>query len=75
MTTQYKHKPYYFIYCNAKVGGGRVGGWLCGRAGVNFWFPPNNLSLLWPIDTKLAVWVAYIRTQLGIANQVSVIKV
>jgi len=31
--------------------------------------------LLWPIDTKLAVWVAYIKTQLGIATQVSVIKV
>jgi len=26
-----------------------------GRAGVNFWFPVNNFSLLWPIDTKLAV--------------------
>jgi len=31
--------------------------------------------LLWPIDTKLAVSVAYINTQIGIANQVSVIKV
>jgi len=31
--------------------------------------------LLWPIDTKLAVWVAYIKMQLGIATQVSVIKV
>ena len=30
------------------------------QAVVNFWFPLNNLSLLWPIDTKLAVWVAYI---------------
>jgi len=45
------------------------------RAGVNFWFPLNNFSLLWPIDTKLGVWVAYIKTQLGIATQVSVIKV
>ena len=45
------------------------------RAGVNFWFPVNNFSFLWPIDTKLAVWVAYIKTQLGIAIQVSVIKV
>jgi len=35
----------------------------------------NNFSLLWPIDTKLAVWVAYIKTQLGIATQVFVIKV
>jgi len=31
--------------------------------------------LLWPIDTKLAVWVAYIKAQLGIATHVSVIKV
>ena len=31
--------------------------------------------MLWPIDTKLAVWVAYIKTHLGIASQVSVIKV
>jgi len=38
-------------------------------------FQLNNFSLLWPIDTKLAVWVAYIKTQLGIATQVSVIKV
>jgi len=37
-------------------------------------FPLNNFSLLWPIDTNLAVWVAYIKTQLGIATQVSVIK-
>ena len=28
-------------------------------------FPLNIFSLLWPIDTKLAVWVAYIKTQLG----------
>jgi len=38
-------------------------------------FPLNNFSLLWPIDTKLAVWWAYIKTQLGIATQVYVIKV
>jgi len=38
-------------------------------------FPLNNFSLLWPIDTKLAVWVAYIKTQLGIATQVYVNKV
>ena len=38
-------------------------------------FPLNNLSLLRPIDTKLAVWVAYIKTQLGIATQASLIKV
>jgi len=38
-------------------------------------FPLNNFSLFWPIDTKLAIFVAYIKTQLGIATQVSVIKV
>ena len=31
--------------------------------------------MLWPIDTKLAVWVDYIKTQLGIATQASVINV
>jgi len=31
--------------------------------------------LLWPIDTKLAVWVAYIKTQLGIATHVYLIMV
>jgi len=46
-----------------------------GRVCVNFWFPLNNFSLLWLIDTILAVWVAYIKRQLGIATQVSVIKV
>jgi len=58
-------------YCNADVGGGRVGV----RAGVNFWFPLKSFSLLWLIDTKLTVWVAYIKRQLGIATHVSVIKV
>jgi len=43
--------------------------------GVNYWFPLNNFSLLWPIDTKRAVWVAYIKTQLRIATQVYVNKV
>ena len=38
-------------------------------------FPLHNFHLLWPFDTKLALWVAYIKTQLGIATQVSVIKV
>ena len=46
-----------------------------GRAVVNFWILLNNFSLLWPIDTKLAVWVANIKRQLGIATQVNVIKV
>ena len=31
--------------------------------------------MLWPIDTKLGVRVAYIKMQLGIATQVYVIKV
>jgi hypothetical protein len=35
----------------------------------------NNLSLLWPIDTKLGVWDSYNKRQLGIATQVSMVKV
>jgi len=31
--------------------------------------------MLWPIDTKFVVWVAYIKTQLGVATQVSAIKI
>ena len=42
---------------------------------IEIQFPLNNFSLLLPIDTKLGVWVAYIKTQLGIATRVSVIKV
>jgi len=42
---------------------------------IEIQFPLNNFSLLWPIDTKLALWVAYFMSQLGIATQVSVIKV
>jgi hypothetical protein len=39
-------------------------------------FPFNNLSLLWPIDSKLGIWVTYIMMQLGIIDtQVSVMKV
>jgi len=41
---------------------------------IQIQFPLNNFSLLWLIDTKLGVWVAYINTQLGIATQVSGIK-
>jgi len=52
---------------------GRAGGRILN--GVKLWFPLNNVSLLWHIHTKLAVWVAYIKTQLGIATQVSVINV
>jgi len=42
---------------------------------IEIQFLLNNISLLWPIDTKLAVWVACIKRQLGIATQLSVIKV
>ena len=35
----------------------------------------NKLSLLWPFDSKLKVWVTYIKRQLGIVTQMSVIKV
>jgi len=35
----------------------------------------NILCLLWLINIKLGVWVAYVKRQLGIATQVSVIKV
>ena len=64
---------------------GREGSWAGGRAGgqavarilngVKLRFPLNNFHLIWPFDTKLAVWVTYIQMQLGIATQVSVIKV
>ena len=38
-------------------------------------FPLKNLIFLWPIDTKLGVWVAYVKRQFEIATQVSVIEV
>jgi len=38
-------------------------------------FGVNRTKQTWPVDTKLAVLVAYIKMQLGIASQVSVIKV
>jgi len=37
---------------------------------IEIHFPLNNYNLFRPIDTKLGVWVAYIKTQLGIATQV-----
>jgi len=55
------------------MAGGRAGERILN--GVKLRFPLNNLSWLWPIDTKLAVWIAYIKTQLGIVIQASVIKV
>jgi len=45
------------------------------RAEVCFGIPLINLSFLLPNDGRLGVWVAYIKRQLGIATQVSVIKV
>jgi hypothetical protein len=42
---------------------------------IEIQFSLNNLILFWPIDAKLGVWVAYIKRQLRIATQVSVIKV
>jgi len=42
---------------------------------IEIQFPLNNFSLLWPIDTKLALMVAYIKTQIVIATPVAVIKV
>jgi len=33
------------------------------------------LSFNWPIDTRLGLWVAYVKRQLGIETHVSVIKV
>jgi hypothetical protein len=42
---------------------------------IEIQFLLNNLSLLWPIDAKLSVWITYNKRQLGIATQVSVIKV
>jgi len=55
------------------VAGGRAGRRILN--GIKLGSPLNNFSLLWPIDTKLGVWVAYTMRQLGIATQVSVIKV
>jgi len=49
---------------------------LAGRQALTLFFR-NNLSLFWPIDAKLGVWIAcrYIKRQLGIATLMSVIKV
>jgi len=47
----------------------------CGRAGFNCWFTLNYFSLFWLSDTKLAVWLAFIKRLLGSAPRVSVIKV
>jgi len=44
-------------------------------AGMNYWFPVNIMSLLWPIYVKFIIYVAYIKRKLRIAIQVSVIKV
>ena len=48
--------------------------WAGRRTGVIFGFRLIT-SLLLPIDTKLAVYVAYIKRQFVIATQASVVKV
>ena len=53
--------------------GGRAVWHLAGRRilnGVKLRFSLNNFSLFWPINTTLAVWIAYIKRQLRIATQV-----
>jgi hypothetical protein len=42
---------------------------------IEIQFSLNNLSLLWPIDGKLGILIAYIQRQLGVATQVPVVKV
>jgi hypothetical protein len=42
---------------------------------IEIQFLLNSLSLLWPIDSKLGAWVAYIKRQLCNATQMFVIKV
>ena len=54
-----------------KSAGGGAGVWVV----VNVWFPDDNLCLPWSIDTKLGVWIIYVKRRLGIDTQVSVIKV
>ena len=55
------------------MAGRRAGGRILN--GVKLRFPLNNFSLLWPFHTKLAVWVDYIKRELGIATHEYVIKV
>jgi len=45
------------------------------RAGVNFWFTIDNLSLLWLIDTKLEVWETYIKSVMKVKVTVTVAKI
>jgi len=42
---------------------------------MNFRFPLNNLRLLWPVDTKPGVLVAYIKRRLGTDTLMYVIMV
>jgi hypothetical protein len=42
---------------------------------IEIQFQLKNLSLLWSIDAKLGVSVAYIKKQFWIVTQVSVVKV
>jgi hypothetical protein len=38
-------------------------------AHIEFQFPLNNLSLLWPSDAKICICVAYIIRQLEVATR------
>jgi hypothetical protein len=42
---------------------------------IEIQFLLKNLRLLWPIDAKLGVWVAYTKRRLGITYQASEIKI
>jgi len=76
--TRFSTKILVFSLVNGGRMGRRAGGLAGGRAYPKWRQTEDSaqyFSLLWPIDTKLAVWVAYIKRQLGSATQVSVIKV
>jgi hypothetical protein len=42
---------------------------------IEIQFLCKTFGMLWPVDAKHGVWVAYIKRQLGIATQVSMVKV
>ena len=63
----FNKNPGYYYW----IGEGREGGLILNGIKLSL----CSKSLLLPIDTKLAVWVAYIKRQFGIATQVSVIKI
>ena len=45
--------------------GGRADGWMDGRAST-FWFPVDNLSTIWGIDSKLCVCIPHMERKVGI---------